>query len=543
MLDTEKDKKQYEKIKVSPQLNLQLLSLDCKVLIMCPTSQCQAASSSDLSKREDKTNYNNSGSKAGGRRFLNKFLGWFQKIKVMDELISLGKIMMPLVISGLIFYSKSLISMFFLGHLGKIELAGGSLAIGFANITGYSVMKGLATGMEPICCQAFGAKKWTVLSETFKQTLCLLFLGAIPIIVLWLNMEPILLLIGQDKTITSVAKVFLTYSIPELLAQALLSPLRIFLRAQSLNLPFTISATWAMILHLPINYFLAIYLDLGVKGVALASACNTLNINLALLVYLFFTETAIKPWDGQMLTNSYRDWHSLVSLMIPSVASVCLEWWWYEIMVVFCGLINNPETNMAAMGILIQTTGLLYVFPHSLSASLSMRIGQELGAETPAQARQTTITGLIIAMVCGILAFTFTIAVKDVWGKLYTCEPEVLALTSVVLPILGFCELGNCPQTAACGILIGSARPNLGACINFCSFYLVGLPVSIFAAFGLKMGFLGLWFGLAAAQATCMCMMVCTLVFTDWKHQAKRAKELTQATRDHNNDLETNLLS
>ncbi|XP_017605827.1 protein DETOXIFICATION 53-like [Gossypium arboreum] len=462
---------------------------------------------------------------------------------VMDELISLGKITVPLVISGLIFYSKSLISMFFLGHLGKIELAGGSLAIGFANITGYSVMKGLATGMEPICCQAFGAKKWTVLSETFKQTLCLLFLGAIPIIVLWLNMEPILLLIGQDKTITSVAKVFLTYSIPELLAQTLLSPLRIFLRAQSLNLPFTISATWAMILHLPINYFLTIYLDLGVKGVALASACNTLNINLALLVYLFFTETAIKPWDGQMLTNSYRDWHSLVSLMIPSVVSVCLEWWWYEIMVVFCGLINNPETNMAAMGILIQTTGLLYVFPHSLSASLSMRIGQELGAETPAQARQTTITGLIIAMVCGILAFTFTITVKDVWGKLYTCEPEVLALTSVVLPILGLCELGNYPQTAACGILIGSARPNLGACINFCSFYLVGLPVSIFAAFGLKMGFLGLWFGLAAAQATCMCMMICTLVFTDWKHQAKRAKELTQATSDHNNDLEANLLS
>ncbi|KAB2083758.1 hypothetical protein ES319_A05G290200v1 [Gossypium barbadense] len=461
----------------------------------------------------------------------------------MDELISLGKITVPLVISGLIFYSKSLISMFFLGHLGKIELAGGSLAIGFANITGYSVMKGLATGMEPICCQAFGAKKWTVLSETFKQTLCLLFLGAIPIIVLWLNMEPILLLIGQDKTITSVAKVFLTYSIPELLAQTLLSPLRIFLRAQSLNLPFTISATWAMILHLPINYFLTIYLDLGVKGVALASACNTLNINLALLVYFFFTETAIKPWDGQMLTNSYRDWHSLVSLMIPSVVSVCLEWWWYEIMVVFCGLINNPETNMAAMGILIQTTGLLYVFPHSLSASLSMRIGQELGAETPAQARQTTITGLIIAMVCGILAFTFTITVKDVWGKLYTCEPEVLALTSVVLPILGFCELGNCPQTAACGILIGSARPNLGACINFCSFYLVGLPVSIFAAFGLKMGFLGLWFGLAAAQATCMCMMICTLVFTDWKHQAKRAKELTQAISDYKNDLEANILS
>ncbi|XWS74493.1 hypothetical protein CRYUN_Cryun01aG0002800 [Craigia yunnanensis] len=433
--------------------------------------------------------------------------------------------------------------MFFLGHLGNIELAGGSLAMGFANITGYSVMKGLATAMEPMCCQAFGAKKLTVLSQTFKQTLCLLLLGAIPVTLLWLNMEPILLSIGQDKTITSVAKVFLTYSIPELLAQALLNPLRIFLRAQSLNLPFTLCATWAMILHLPISYFLAIYLGLGVRGVALASACNTLNLNLALLVYLFFTETAIKPWDGEVVTKCYRDWHSLMSLMIPSVLSVCLEWWWYEIMVLLCGLINNPETSLAAMGILMQTTGLIYIFPHSLSSSLSMRVGQELGAEAPAQAWQTTIIGLIIAMVCGLLAFTFTIAVKDVWGKLYTYEPQVVALTSVVLPILGFCELGNCPQTAACGILIGSARPNLSACINFCSFYLVGLPVAAYAAFELKMGFLGLWFGLAAAQATCMCMMICTLVFTDWKHQAKRAKELTQATEDRKNDLEADLLS
>ncbi|XVF24327.1 hypothetical protein REPUB_Repub13aG0118200 [Reevesia pubescens] len=433
--------------------------------------------------------------------------------------------------------------MFFLGHLGNIELAGGSLALGFANITGYSVMKGLAMGMDPICCQAFGAKKWTVLSQTFRQTLCLLLLGAIPITLLWLNMEPILLSIGQDKTITSVAKVFLTYSIPELFAQALLNPLRIFLRAQSLNLPFTLSATWAMILHLPINYFLAIYLDMGVRGVALASACNTLNLNLALLVYLFFTETAIKPWDGQLVTKCYREWHSLVSFMIPSVLSVCSEWWWYEIMLLLCGLINNPETSVAAMGILMQTTAFLYVFPHSLSSSLSMRVGQELGAEAPAHARQTTIIGLIIAMVCGLLAFTFTIAVKDVWGKLFTCEPQVVALTSVVLPILGFCELGNCPQTAACGILIGSARPNMGACINFCSFYLVGLPVAAYAAFELEMGFLGLWFGLAAAQATCMCMMICTLVFTDWNHQVKRAKELTQATEDHKNDLEANLLS
>ncbi|XVE86042.1 hypothetical protein DITRI_Ditri18aG0004700 [Diplodiscus trichospermus] len=143
---------------------------------MCSSSECQATSMGDLSNRGNKNDNNNGDRAAGGRRFLNIFLGWLQNIKLEVH-----------------------------------------WQWDFANITGYSVMKGLAMGMEPICCQAFGAKKWTVLSQTFRQTLCLLLLAAMPIILLWLNMEPILLSIGQDKTITSVAKVFLTYSIPDCL--------------------------------------------------------------------------------------------------------------------------------------------------------------------------------------------------------------------------------------------------------------------------------------------------------------------------------------
>ncbi|KAA8539497.1 hypothetical protein F0562_026189 [Nyssa sinensis] len=463
--------------------------------------------------------------------------------QVTEDLILMGKIAYPIVITGLLLYSKSIISMLFLGHLGDIELAGGSLSIGFANITGYSVLKGLATGMEPICCQAYGAKKWPILSGTYKRALCLLFLTAIPISLLWLNMEPILLWLGQDQNITSVAKIYLTYSIPELLAHAHLHPLRTFLRTQNLNRPLTISAACAMILHLPINYYLVVYLNLGVKGVALASAWNTLNINFGLLVYLVLSEGPLKPWDGAAIDTCPQGWKTLLSLAGPSVLSVCLEWWWYEIMLLLCGLLSNPQAKVAAMGILIQTTSLLYVFPSSLSLSLSTRIGHELGADMPARAQQITIIGLTVAVLWGFLAFAFTIAVKDVWGKLYTFEPHILDLTSIALPILGFAELGNCPQTAACGILTGSAQPKVGFYINFGSFYLIGLPIAVLLGFKFKMGFEGLWFGLAAAQASCMCMMVLTLVHTDWKHQAKRAKELTQAAEDLENDLETNLLS
>ncbi|GMP23642.1 hypothetical protein CsSME_00001166 [Camellia sinensis var. sinensis] len=61
-------------------------------------------------------------------------------MQVGEELSSLRKISCPIVITSLLFYSKSVISMFFLGQLGDNELAAGSLSIAFANITGYSVL-------------------------------------------------------------------------------------------------------------------------------------------------------------------------------------------------------------------------------------------------------------------------------------------------------------------------------------------------------------------------------------------------------------------
>ncbi|CAJ1953415.1 unnamed protein product, partial [Sphenostylis stenocarpa] len=83
---------------------------------------------------------------------------------------AIGMISGPTTITGLVMYSRAMISMIFLGYLGEEGLARGSLSIGFANIIGYSVISGLAMGMEPICGQAYGAKQWKLLGLTLQRT-------------------------------------------------------------------------------------------------------------------------------------------------------------------------------------------------------------------------------------------------------------------------------------------------------------------------------------------------------------------------------------
>ncbi|KAH7403992.1 hypothetical protein KP509_15G004200 [Ceratopteris richardii] len=430
---------------------------------------------------------------------------------------------------GLLLYGRMVTSMFFLGRLGELELAGGSLAVGLANITCYSVLSGLALGMEPICGQAFGAKQWSLMGLTLQRTILVLLCFCLPIGFLWLNMHRVLIWCGQDPSLSAMASTYLLYSLPDLLAQAILNPLRIYLRTQTITSPLTVCTFLALILHLVINYVLVEGFHMGIKGVALAASWTDFNLVIFILIYLRLSGTHKRTWEGWSF-ECLKDWKPLLHLAVFSCLSVCLEWWWYELMIVFSSFLADGTAAVAAMGVLIQTTSLVYIFPSSLSLAVSTRVGNELGANQPVKARFSMLVALTCAAILAVLAMTFTTTMRHVWGSIFTADSHILHLVAVAMPIVGLCELGNCPQTVGCGVLRGSARPTTGASINLGSFYIVGLPVAL--VLGLKIGFVGLWCGLLAAQATCATLMFLVLGRTDWSVQAIKAKQLTGSCRD-----------
>nr|KYP67256.1 Multidrug and toxin extrusion protein 1 [Cajanus cajan] len=447
----------------------------------------------------------------------------------LHEAKCIANIALPMVLTGLLLYSRSIISMLFLGRVGELALAGGSLAIGFANITGYSLLSGLAMGMEPICGQAFGAKRFKLLGLAMQRTVVLLLLTSLFISFLWLNMKKILLVCGQQEDIATEAQSFILYSLPDLVAQSLLHPLRIYLRTQSITLPLTYTASLSILLHVPINYLLVSVMKLGIKGIALGAVWTNFNLVVSLILYIWVSGVYKKTWSGVSLKGILRGWKGLLNLAIPSCISVCLEWWWYEIMILLCGLLINPQATVASMGVLIQTTALIYIFPSSLSFGVSTRVGNELGAGNPKKAKVAALVGLCFSYVLGFSALFFAISVRHVWASMFTRDKEIIVLTSVVLPIIGLCELGNCPQTTVCGVLRGTARPKLGANINLGCFYLVGMPIAVWLGFFAGFDFKGLWLGLLAAQASCMVTMLFVLARTNWEGQVQRAKELTSS--------------
>ncbi|KAI4350789.1 hypothetical protein L6164_005205 [Bauhinia variegata] len=456
-------------------------------------------------------------------------------LETIAEVKSLFVLAFPIALTALIFYSRSMVSMLFLGNLGDLELAAGSLAIAFANITGYSVLSGLSLGMEPLCTQAFGAKRLKLLSLTLHRCVIFLLLCSVPISLLWLNMSKILLSLHQEPNITRIAQTYLLFSLPDLVTNSLIHPIRIYLRAQGIIHPLTLASLAGTLLHLPFNFLLVNHLRLGVPGVAAASATSNLSILLFLVAYIWITGTHHPTWTPPS-TDCLTGWKPLLRLAAPSCVSVCLEWWWYEIMIVLCGLLVDPRATVASMGVLIQTTSFIYVFPSSLGFAVSTRVGNELGANRPYRAKLSAVVSVFLAAMLGFSAMMFASGMRYKWGRLFTNDGEILRLTSAALPILGLCELGNCPQTVSCGVVRGTARPTLAASANLGAFYLVGFPVAVGLAFWLDVGFCGLWVGLLSAQVCCAGLLLYVIGTTDWDYQSTRAQFLTSTADSSTGD-------
>ncbi|TKY60825.1 Multidrug and toxin extrusion protein 1 [Spatholobus suberectus] len=442
---------------------------------------------------------------------------------IRREVKALVELAFPIALTGLIFYARSMMSMLFLGRLGELELAAGSLGMAFANITGYSVLSGLALGMEPLCSQAFGAKRVSVLSLTLHRCVMFLLLCSIPISFLWLNMSNILVFLHQDANVTRMAHTYLVFSLPDLVTHSFLHPIRIYLRAQGVTRPVTLASLAGTLLHFPFNYLLVTRLRLGLAGVAAASAASNLSILLLLLAHVHCAAPS---------RDSLAGWRPLLRLAAPSCVSVCLEWWWYEIMIVLCGLLVDPTATVASMGILIQTTSLIYVFPSSLGFAVSTRVGNELGANRPSRAKVSAVVSVFLAAIMGLSAMVFAAGMRRRWGSMFTADDDILRITSTALPILGVCELGNCPQTVGCGVVRGTARPNTAANVNLGAFYLVGMPVAVGLGFWFDVGFCGLWLGLLSAQVCCAGLMLYVIGTTDWEFEAHRAQSLTLVDDD-----------
>ncbi|WOL09465.1 hypothetical protein Cni_G18218 [Canna indica] len=468
----------------------------------------------------------------GAKDIFSGSLCFWRDPSVIAEVMRLLSLAVPLIVASLLQYCLQLISVMFVGHLGELPLSGASMAASFANVTGFSVLLGMASALDTLCGQAYGAKQYHMLGIHTQRAMLILLLAGIPLALIWTNTSQILTAIGQNPEISAEAGLYACWLIPSLFAYGLLQCLVKFLQTQNIVFPMLISSGITTIFHIFICWVLVYIFALGSKGAALATTISYW-INLALLaIYVKFSQACKETWTG-LSKESLNDVFDFLTLAVPSAFMVCLEYWSFEMVVLLSGLLPNPQLETSVLSISLSTMWMVYMIPTGLSSAVSIRVSNELGAGRPQAASLSVQIVIAIATTQGLVVALISILVRDVWGYMYSYEEDVIKYVSTMMPILAISDFMDGIQCTLSGAARGCGWQKFCSFVNLGAYYAVGIPSAVIFAFHFHIGGEGLWMGIICALLVQVLVLLIAILRTNWAQEAKKAKERVHSAAFH----------
>ena len=153
---------------------------------------------------------------------------------------------------------------------------------------------GMACGLETIGGQAYGAQQYQRIGMQTYTAIFSLILVCLPLSLVWINLERILVFIGQDPLIAHEAGKFMIWLVPALFAYGILQPLVRYYQMQSLLLPMLISSCATLCVHIPLCWVLVFKTRLNNVGGALAVSISIwLNV-IFLGLYMRYSSACAK---------------------------------------------------------------------------------------------------------------------------------------------------------------------------------------------------------------------------------------------------------
>ncbi|WZY94652.1 hypothetical protein YC2023_066981 [Brassica napus] len=357
----------------------------------------------------------------------------------MIESKLLFKLAAPAVIVYMINYLMSMSTQIFSGHLGNLELAAASLGNTGIQIFAYGLMLGMGSAVETLCGQAFGGRKYEMLGIYLQRSTVLLTLTGLLLTLIYIFSKPILLFLGESPEIASAASIFVYGLIPQIFAYAVNFPIQKFLQAQSIVAPSAFISTATLFVHLFLSWLAVYKLGMGLLGASLVLSLSWWIIVVAQFVYIVTSERCCQTWRG-FSVQAFSGLPSFFKLSAASAVMLCLETWYFQILVLLAGLLENPELALDSL-------------------SICVRVSNELGAGNPKSAAFSVIIVNIYSLITSVILAIVILACRDFLSYAFTEGKKVSVAVSDLCPLLALTLVLNGIQPGIwtgmiCGTLI-----------------------------------------------------------------------------------------
>ncbi|KAM0054413.1 putative multi antimicrobial extrusion protein [Helianthus debilis subsp. tardiflorus] len=440
------------------------------------------------------------------------------------ELTLLYKLAAPAVMVYLINNAMSISTRIFSGHLGNLELAAASLGNQGIQLFAYGLMLGMGSAVETLCGQAFGARKYDMLGVYLQRSAIVLLVTAIPITIIYVFSKPILISLGQSPSMASAASLFVYGLIPQVFAYAINFPIQKFLQAQSIVAPSAYISAGTLVVHLVLSWIMVYKLGLGLLGASLTLSLSWWIIVVGQFVYILMSHRCKATWTG-FNSMAFGGLWEFVKLSSGSAVMLCLESWYFQILVLIAGLLENPELALDALSVCMGINGLLFMVSVGFNAAASVRVGNELGAGNPKAAAFSVLTVTTVSFLIALVEAMIVLSARHVISYTFTGGETVANAVSDLCPLLAITIILNGIQPVLSGVAVGCGWQAYVAYVNVGCYYIVGIPLGFLLGFYFKFGVKGIWSGMIGGTGMQTFILLWSIFRTDWNKEVEKTNK------------------
>ncbi|CAI0546664.1 unnamed protein product [Linum tenue] len=500
---------------------------------------------------------------------------------VWQESKNLWLIAGPSIFSRVAMFSLTVVTQAFAGHLGELNLAAISMVCFVIIGISFGFLLGMASALETLCGQAYGAKQYHMLGIYMQRSWIVLFLCSLLLLPLFLFAAPLLKLIGQPADVAEKTGLVALWLIPFHLSFPFQFTLQRFLQCQLKAGVVAWVSGGALVLHVLVSWVFVHKLQVGIVGAAITIDFSWWVTVLAMFLYCVCGGCP-KCWTG-FSDQAFLGLWDFFKLAVASGVMLSLENFYYKVLIIVSGYMQNVKVAIDALSICVTIytwesmipLGFLaaagYVapcFPAKLvlaidrssingwvsplhwmdfcdlrvhdwknlsaefilsnlpiDATSRVRVANELGAGNAKGAQFATIVSVTTSAAVGLFFGIIIMVFPKELAAIFTSSSSVISMVNELAALLAFTVLLNSIQPVLSGVAVGSGWQASVAFVNIGSYYIVGPLGVLFGSWLLHFGIQGIWVGMLAGT------VVQTLVLTVMTLRCQWEKEVSVGTR------------
>lgn len=417
------------------------------------------------------------------------------------------KLAWPLAFANLLQMLVYAVDVIFVARLGEQELAASSLSISILGLVMWS-LSGLTGAVAPLIAAEIGRKRHAVreVRRSVRMGMWLSVVSGVLGMLVCLQGEQLMLLTGQDKTVSAMAGSYMAIIVWVIIPSILANVLRIFV--STLNRPIfaTLIIASAIGVNALANYMLIFgnfgAPALGLDGAAYASVITSLY-TLAAYVAAIYADRRLRRYRifGNWWRTEWGRMKDIIRIGTPIMFTILAEAGLFSGAAFLMGRIGPSE--LAGHTIALQVAALAFQIPFGIGQASTIRVGFHFGAgDSDAIGRAGWVAmGIAIgfSMITAAIMLFAPLTVLSIYVDVDAAKNAAMVGFAVQFLLLAaIFQLVDAVQAVAAGNLRGLQDTRMPMVIAVLSYWAVGFTVSIWLGLGSPLQGVGVWIGLAA---------------------------------------------